>query len=83
MITIFNRKELLVTFDIKKQSDVRDILSANGINYIVKVVDRQNSSLFGNSRARVGSLGMNANVEYGYKIFVHKNDYDMALNLVR
>ena len=63
MITIFNRKELLVTFDLKRQNYVRDILSANGIDYVIKVVDRQNSSFFSNSRARVGSLGMNANVE--------------------
>ena len=33
MITIFNRKELLVTFDMKRQGNVRDILSANGIDY--------------------------------------------------
>ena len=32
MITIFTRKELLVTFDMKRQSDIRDILSANGLN---------------------------------------------------
>ena len=32
MITVFTRKELLVTFDMKRQSDIRDILSANGLN---------------------------------------------------
>ena len=31
MITIFNRKELLITWDIARQGEVRDILSANGI----------------------------------------------------
>ena len=32
MITIFNRKELLITLDMKKQSEIREILSANNID---------------------------------------------------
>ena len=31
MITIFNRKELLITMDMNRQFNVRDILSAKGI----------------------------------------------------
>lgn len=33
MITIFNRKELITTFDMKKQADVRNILKDNDIDY--------------------------------------------------
>ncbi len=83
MITIFTRKELLVTFDMKRQGDVRDILSANGINYTVKVTNRHNAALFGSSRGRVGSFGMNQDFAYEYKIYVHKKDYDNALRLIR
>ena len=38
MITIFNRKELLITMDMNQQSNVRNILSANGVDYTTKVL---------------------------------------------
>ena len=37
MITVFNRKELLITFNMKRQYEVRDILAANNIDYTIKV----------------------------------------------
>ena len=83
MITIFNRKELLVTFDMKHQENVRDILAANGIKYTIKVTNRQNAAVLGSSRARVGSFGMNPDLAYEYKIYVHRNDYDNALRRIR
>ena len=82
MITIFTRKQLLITSDMKRQSNVRDTLSANGIDYAVKVTNRQNSAVIGSSRARVGSFGMNQNSAYEYKIYVHKKDYGYALKLI-
>lgn len=81
MITIFNRKELLVTSDMKRQARVRDLLAANGIDYTVKVTNRENAAVFGSSRSRLGSLGMNANLVYEYKIYVHKKDYGKAVQL--
>ena len=83
MITIFNRKELLITLDVKRYGDVRDILSANGINYTVKVTNRQAAAVVGSSRARVGSFGANQSFAYEYKIYVHNNDYENALRLIR
>ena len=83
MLTIFTRKELLVTFDAKHQSNVRDILSANGIQYAVRVTNRQTASLLGSSRARTGSFGMDSALSYKYKIYVHKKDYDAAVRLIR
>ena len=41
MITVFNRKELLITMDMNKQAEVRDILSANKIPYVIKTTDLQ------------------------------------------
>ena len=32
MITIFNRKELCITFDFKEQARVRDVLAVNNID---------------------------------------------------
>ncbi len=83
MITIFTRKELLITLDMKHQANVCDMLSANGIDYAVKVTNRQNQAVMGSSRARVGSFGMNQDIAYEYKIYVHKKDYDHALRLIR
>ena len=82
MITIFTRKELLVTFDMKHQSNVRDILSANGVKYAVKVTNRQNAAVVGSNRARTGSFGVNTDLSYEYKIYVHKKDYDNAMRLI-
>lgn len=42
MMTIFNRKELLMTMDLKKQADVREILSANHIPYVIKTTNLTN-----------------------------------------
>lgn len=83
MITIFNRKELLITLDMKRQANIRDILAANGIDYTVKVTNRQNAAVIGSSRTRDGSIGMNPNLAYEYKIYVHKKDYDNALRIIR
>ena len=83
MITIFTRKELLVTFDTKRQSDIRDILSANGVKYAVKATNRQNAAILGSSRAGTGSFGLNTNLSYAYKIYVHKKDYDQAMRLIK
>ena len=83
MITIFTRKELLITFDVKHQNHIRDILSANGIKYAVKVTNRQNAAILGSSRARTGSFGVNTDMSYEYKIYVHKKDYDQAMSLIK
>ena len=83
MITVFNRRELLITMDMGMQSRVREILSANGIDYTIKVTNLQNSSIFENKRGRFGSFGINQDYSYEYKIYVHKKDYDFALKLIR
>ena len=83
MITIFNRKELLITSDLKRQAEVRDILTANGITHTVKVTNRQHAAVLGSSRARSGSFGINQNLAYEYKIYVQKKDYGNAARLIR
>lgn len=83
MITIFNRKELLITFDMKHQANVRDVLTANGIDYTVKVINRQTADIICSNRTRLGSFGTNQNSAYEYKIYVHKKDCNKALGLIR
>ena len=82
MITIFNRKELLITFDIKYRSNICDILNANKIEYSVKTTNLQSAAIGGNGRERYGTFGVNSNYSYEYKIYVHKKDYEYALSLI-
>lgn len=82
MITIFNRKELLITMDMNRQSNVRDILSANGIEYTVKVTNLQSATVVGSHRGKFGNLGINQNYSYEYKIYVRRKDYEHALRLI-
>ena len=83
MITIFNRKELLITTDLNYQSNIRSILSDNGIDYTIKATNLQCSSILYNKRGRFGSFGINQNYSYEYKIYVHKKDYEQAYCLIK
>ena len=84
MITIFNRKLLIATMDMKKQSDLRYKLESAGIDYTVGVKNLQSSEWFGpGNRDRYGSAGINQNYSYEYKIYVHKKDYEIALKTIR
>ena len=84
MITIFNRAELIITYDMKKQADVRNILSANNIPYIIKTRNLTSTGIGNaNTRTRAGSFGVNTDSSYEYKIYVKKNDLEQAKYLIR
>ena len=84
MITLFNRKELLITYDMKLQSEVRTILRDHKIKYDVKVKNLLSPSpMHVGTRAHAGSLGMDLTKSYEYKIYVRKADYESALELIR
>ena len=81
-VSLLNRKELFISYEMKKQADIRNLLTANGIDYQVKVVNRKNPSpLGGNDRARTGTFGENLEAEYQYIIYVAKEDYEKAKHL--
>lgn len=83
MITIFNRRELTITFDIKKQAKIRDLLAQNNIPYIIKVVNRKSPSAFdAGLRARTGTFGENLNVAYEYIFYVKRSNYEYALAII-
>ena len=50
MVTIFNRKELIVTTEMDRQSEVRNILSQNGIDYTVKITNLEAAPMIGNQK---------------------------------
>lgn len=82
MFTIFNRKELISTFSMKAQSEIRIKLQNRGIKYKCKVINRNSASPFSSSRARTGTLGQNLDCTYEYIFFVYKKDYDRARRVV-
>ena len=83
MLTIFNRRELLITFDMQKQAVIRSLLAQNKIDYTVKTVNRKSPSPFSSgSRARSGTFGENLQFEYEYIIYVHKSNYDIAKAII-
>ena len=87
MITIFNRRELLTTYDMAQQAQARAVLDAAGIPHKVRVVDRKNGqAMLAGSRARTGSFGENMAMAYEYTIYVAKEDLEraqLALNPAR
>ena len=83
MITVFNRKELIITMEMNRQAQVRDILSQNGIDYTVKTTNPETAPILGDRRGYTGSIGINPDYSYEYKIYVHKKDYEKAAALIK
>lgn len=80
MITIFNREELFITYDMNVQSKVRTVLADKNIKYDVKVVNQNSPALSARSsnRVRCGTLGENLSLSREYIFYVKKEDYDEA-----
>lgn len=81
MLTVFNRRELTVTFSLEEKSRVEDLLDASGIPYTSRAAGR--SGGFGSSRSRMGTMGENLLMESQYFIYVHRDDYDRACACLR
>ncbi len=82
MVTIFNRRELILTLSMERQAEVRAILSTNGIDYQVKTTNLQNQQTLDSRKAHAGSSGIFSDHSYEYKIYVHKRDYEKAKYLI-
>ena len=77
MITVFNRKELLVTTNMEEFARARDILAQNRIEYDIKVNDSTDQN-WGHS----SQLGINRNYSSLYYVYVREKDYDEACYLI-
>ena len=71
MITIFNRRELMITRSMEEQAQVRNKLNEAGIDYTVKV-----------NGGHPGATASRQDVMYEYRIFVKKVDYEQARHLI-
>ena len=81
MLTIFNRRELYMTYHMNDRVRVCDILRANGIDYRIKTTNTTSSAMGG--RRGGSTLGVDMDYAYEYKIYVHKDDHDRALHLIQ
>jgi methyl coenzyme M reductase subunit D len=83
MLTLLNRKELTVTFNMNEQARVRKVLTEEGIDYTVKTVNRLSASLFSaGGRVRTGTYGQNTDTMTEYIIYVKKVDYERAMGVI-
>ena len=83
MITVFNRAELCITYDMNEQYRVRNILADNGIPYRVKTKNLTSPSAFGTgSRERSGTFGLNTASSSESILPAHKNAYEYASHLI-
>ena len=84
MITLFNRRELTITWDQARQAQIRAILSSHGIESTVKILDFPASSNACNRYGHnAGTFGLNRDYLYAYRIYVRGRDYEEAEYLIR
>lgn len=82
MIGFWNKREVFVGQSLEKFSRVRQILISNGIKYTHKAMNRKSAGINSGTR-RMGTLGQNYMSEYMYYVYVHKNDYELAMELLK
>ncbi len=87
MLWVFNRKEVYTGFSLSDFARVRDTLAASGIRYDTKVVDMSgrgrgvHSALIAADRYS-SSTGSTSYMKQ-YYVYVHKDDYERAVQLLR
>ena len=84
MITVFNRREVYTTFDMKKFNEIRTCLEQAGIEYTYRTVSQNGSAgIAPNNRSRMGSIGVNLQKDLEYLVYVKKSDYEKALQVLK
>ena len=73
MITIFNRKEVFITYDSNEQLRIRNLLRDKNIEHYASCKGRNDWN-----RGRIGSFGIDMSRNYEYKIYVRGKDYEKA-----
>ena len=82
MIAFFNRRELMITSDLREVNNIRELLLANRIECLVKDFNRRTANSVGAGRARTSAFILGRNQER-YMIYVHKEDLEYARYLLR
>ena len=79
MITIFNRKELIVLVSMQKLFHVREALANAGIESHVK----SSGAMPFTAGRKHGIPMINQDSAYTYTIYVHKENYDRAVAAIQ
>lgn len=71
--------ELTSTYSAEEQARVRSALSAQGIRYKLRTINRTSPSAISPSRrAYTGTFGENQSLSYEYMFYVKRSDLDTA-----
>ena len=81
MIHLFNRAELLLTYDQDRLDQVRDALAAAGIDYRYRTKDLSSPTVF-SARGQRGTLGLDRRSMVEYKLYVRREDLSRARSLL-
>ena len=81
MIHLFNRAELLLTYDLSRLIQVRDALAAAGIDYQYRTKDMSSPTAF-SGRGQRSTLGLNQEFMVEYKLYVRREDLSRAQSLL-
>lgn len=82
MITLLNRKELIITFDVNRLAEIRNILTKHDIDYYIKTVNRAGVlPMDAGIRGRMGRVWERQDLMCEYVVYVQKNDYEKAMHL--
>jgi len=87
MVTIFNRRKLVLDSSSQEIARVRGILEDNKIEFLTVTKRNSNTVLDGNSAMMAASRGvgysaMREPAKYTYYVYVKKQDYNRAVELV-
>lgn len=84
MLTIFNRREVQMFTSLKRCEQAAETLEQHNIEVSIRVRDRFSPSILGaGTRERTGTAFQNRDVQYQYTLYVHRRDYDTAMDLLR
>lgn len=82
MITIFNRKELRITYSLQEQAHIRYVLKDAAIPYSLRVVNRASAAGVPSSGGMGARANTDVNYNYEYIFYVKRHDYSKALGLI-
>ena len=78
MISLLNRREVTVTHDMNRLNQLREKLDGAGIEHIVR---SKRNRTFPAGRSP-GVPNVDADYAYEYGIYVHRDDYEKARDLL-
>jgi len=85
LITIFNRKELYITYSMEEQARIRNLLSSHNIDYTLSTLSVYDIlSILANTMQSSprGAYGRRDFNQTQYRFYVKKSDYDEALAIM-